>query len=437
MIKSRFVRLCSAHIYILFIGLFFTAHGVHAMTCNPCLSPVGETVWKQLDRLLAGQCVGTPIRQSDVPFTITQPGIYSLCEDLVATQEAIDFEAIIFITGTHDVVLNLAGHSITLDPGNQLFSGILVFNTFRLVVCNGSLIVPEAVIGPDFFLLEIFPIFYIVSRGAMFHDLHFYGASSNPNRSTVDPKMSSVYALTLNQCHDVAVSDCIFNHIGAGVRLQGHDNALIKDCKFSDVGMAVIGNMRGLICDRCEFEGGTFAHLYPQQSMTLSRLTGSSFIDPNFNFSSPNVPDFAHHVIQLNQTSLFASSKGVVIQDCIINGATGSEIQKGVMVQTDTSFLSQLNRVEGIIIENCVINDTNSDGMNITGSRMVIRDCTVNGAGDDGISINATSSFVFVQSCEVVNSAGTNFVGVPAVTIASGEVNIPASTYWMNVALPS
>ncbi len=82
----------------------FLAQGM----CVPHSSTVGESVWNQLDRVLSVSGANKVIYQSDIPYTISAAGAYSVGEDLTNTGTASPT----IILSNANAVLDLQGHSI-------------------------------------------------------------------------------------------------------------------------------------------------------------------------------------------------------------------------------------------------------------------------------------------------------------------------------------
>lgn len=404
--KSRLVGMFCIYVQkMLLIGLLFAVHGVHAMTCNPCLSSVGESVWTQLDRLLATQCVGTTIRQSDVPFTITEPGIYSLCEDLRSVSPA----PVINITGDN-VLLNLACHSIIVTQSSMTSVGVGVSGD-RVVVRNGSLVASEGDAG----LSPIFLLNIIGTHGGVIEDLSFSGTSDPINSFNIGSAGVRVVNST-----NLVVSDCTFQNISVGATIITSTQIIVADCKFENTTQAAFfpGAMSaGITCDHCQFTGGRFSRISGGDNVTLCRFVG------------------VRSTLGLSAVTIDAAdgSQDVVVRDCEING---TEFPGEIGIEVVPAIAGP-GVVTGVILENCMVNNTDGHGMSITGTNIVVRSCTVNSAGGSGIIVAGSSFNVFVQNCEAANSIGANFVIPAPITITSGEAAIPGSNYWMNVSLPA
>jgi hypothetical protein len=84
-----------------------TIHGA----CTPHAATLGQTIWTSLDQIKSISGVSAPaniIYQSNIPYTISAPGTYSVGQDLTST----DANPVITIASPN-VVLNLQGHTIT------------------------------------------------------------------------------------------------------------------------------------------------------------------------------------------------------------------------------------------------------------------------------------------------------------------------------------
>lgn len=384
------------------IGCMFFSQSVHTMTCNPCLASIGESVWTLCDRLLATQCVGTTIRQSDVPFTITEPGIYSLCEDLLSTAPGSTI-----VINSDDVLLNLACHAITVT---QVAAGQHIginINGNRVAVGNGRMIAQE---DPAAGLANVRLISMSGVREVIVDNINFFGTSDPESGFDIGSTAIGVGTNSTN----VVVHDCTVENIAVGTLVGTATQVIISKCKFENtqqVGVFCNVNPNGILVEDCLFVGGRFMRVFGGNNITMRRCVGSQ-------------ATIGSSAIALDATANTPSSN-IIISDCIVNGTTDVG-QDGIVVL----------EVTGVIIENCLVNNTAGNGMTITGTDIVVRGCTVNCADGDGINVAGSSFNVFVQNCEVANSTGSNFVGVNPVVITSGVSSTTASNYWMDVSLP-
>ncbi len=104
--------------------------------CIPHASVIGESVWKQLDRVLSISYADKIIYQSDVPFVITEPGSYGVGENLtnVGTTTVISIAS-----GVRDVFIDLHGYDIISDGTPA--TAIAVSDTNPgVMIRNGSIV---------------------------------------------------------------------------------------------------------------------------------------------------------------------------------------------------------------------------------------------------------------------------------------------------------
>jgi len=121
----------------LMLALFFNSQ-IFGMACVPCAGvPTPPTsIWSLVATIYATGEIGTTINNASLPFTITQPGIYSFCEDLLWTGGGA---AITINTGNliDPVIINMAGHRLDIA---SIGNGIVGVGTSIFTVYNGTIV---------------------------------------------------------------------------------------------------------------------------------------------------------------------------------------------------------------------------------------------------------------------------------------------------------
>ncbi len=114
--------------------------------CTPHAATSGQTIWTSLDQIKSISGVSAPaniIYQSNIPYTISAPGTYSVGQDLTSTNASP-----VITIASPNVVLNLQGHTITqggtpttaisVSSGAPFISNGII-RGFTTGIANGSL----------------------------------------------------------------------------------------------------------------------------------------------------------------------------------------------------------------------------------------------------------------------------------------------------------
>lgn len=355
-------------------------------------------IWQMFNDMFSTSCIGTVIRQSDIPYTISAPGIYSVGEAL----NNINDLPVITIAAD-DVVLDLKCHTITVNQGASVHNGIaIVAPSHRVTVRNGYLL--AEVTGPAL------PTVLMTTAGESITVEHV-GFSSNATASLGD--LSS--GIVVLGGFDHVVSDCTFENIQFGCTGIATDLLCVRDCLFRFVFDTAVGtfNSADIVMNNCQFFMGS-------RHVRLVQTDGAQITNCQSENAGLVSNDKALELLQATR---------VTIQGCNIN---------------KTGFRPvYVPHVDGIAIHNSMnvmiresdIQDVSGDGIVAQDEtdHLVVRGCTINRAALNGINlISTTSSYVF--NCEVVGSGASNYVGIPADLIVTDDVSTSTVNYWMNIS---
>lgn len=171
-----------------------------AASCTPIASTVGTNAWSILDVSHALICESADhvITQTGIPFTITEPGIYVLGENIVDPDGTIS--PIIDIQ-SDDVVLDLMGKNLLTTRSNNAGTMIEAVNRRNITIQNGTLGIianPAAT-----FFVEYFMIDFSNTTGITLKNLTINGSEDLDFEPSVQ----------LNSCIGVTIRNCILHHL--------------------------------------------------------------------------------------------------------------------------------------------------------------------------------------------------------------------------------
>lgn len=370
------------------LTLVLNSGGLHAMACDPCLAVPPISTWQMLDILMATQCVGTPIRQSDVPYTITASGVYSLCEDLIS----VGLAPVITVTAS-DVYLNLACHRINVIQSALAGTfGIFVDNSNRIIIANGSLV---ANIGFPLIAQPANLVTVNFSGAVLMRDLDFFTTATESSDTSVGVRLINSRFIAIDDCtfsfinfgifatlsSSIKAESCTFIHTSsAAINTQNADNLQIRDCEFFSQGSYIMTNGgHGQLITDCLLQEGRIAMVTPVNA---------------------------------------------IIRNCLVN-----EAKRPVGV----SHGIQITNGSCVIVENCTVQSLSGIGILYDGfsNHGIVRSCTVECTGT-GVAFSATTT-----NCHVVNTLSAfaiteNFSGF-GIQFASDDVATSTVNYWLNV----
>lgn len=193
------------------------------------LLSIGDVLESKLDEISSDiDCLtGVPITTADIPFTITQPGLYRLCENIsTSTPTSITISASNVTLDFNGYGLgntSLVGNIITIAAGNN---NICIKNGFMTVANDG--IVINGVTDANCLIQDL-----IIKNGGR--------------------------AIFINNSNSVTVSDCLFqNQTTAGITINGSSSVVVQSCDFEKVANGISLTLsNSLLFKDCHFRKGT------------------------------------------------------------------------------------------------------------------------------------------------------------------------------------
>lgn len=403
--------------------IVFSALSVH-LFCSvyvPLVSTPGMNTWSLVDQVRA-TTGGVIIRASDLPITISSPGIYSIGENITWTggSPAITINS-------EQVIINLAGHTIYDDSSTN---SPIIQDNGGAIVLNGNMVV-----------LNARPINLI--NGQLLGASHI-----NFSRSPASVLLNGdagIQILTVNT--GCVVDNCTFVFLDAGI-VAGSllpsfaRGVLIKDCYFGDMNIAGVQGFAGgalitsITVDHCFFNGGDRAILGTDSPYWI--IFNSTFENQGVNGNacidiSNAATVYIEHCV-LDSTGRFAVDTGASAIN--ITATTQTQIFNTNIINPSGDGININGSVNVASILNSTVQVSDGSGIVINPSNLtfevLIQSNKINSCTLDGINVPAVGN-TFVYNNTVVGCA-TNYVNVNPVLITTTDASTATASYYQNVS---
>lgn len=357
----------------LMLALFFNSQ-IFGMACVPCAGvPVPPTsIWSLVATIYATSEIGTTINNASLPFTITTPGIYSLCEDLTWAG---------------------AGAAITISTGNAFDPVIINMASHRLEITGTG----NGIVGVG---ASIFTVY----------------------NGTITTSGSAIAATLISGAIDVTSVDfasTVTGNINSGIVIPGASvipNLIprITNCTFTTIASAITAAATSLQINNCLITGS---------SLNGIAITGGTGVLELFNSGMGNIGGSCVNFAGIS------SSAVCIINDCILSN-TSTTVP--AVVVTGASLDMQTTAVRtpiGVTATGTfgIVAGTNAHIAGSTISGMTVTNST-------GLVLSAYDVATVVDSL-VQDAAGTNIGGIAitagdSATITSCSLNALTGAGW-------
>lgn len=338
--------------------------------CDPKASIEGESLWKQLDRILSVSYAGKMIYQSDIPYVIAQSGTtYGIGENLSSEGTAT---VITVAAGVRDIVIDLHGHTITANGGSDAAISI---NSQRqsIIVQNGTI---------SGFNIGIYRAFLVKNM------------------------ILEQCATGLSGCRYAETSNGI--NCGSFFSIQGVDapgglsGRVLKCDMFNSTDYGIIADgIVFLAIDQCSFYGGNGG------IRTLNMTRGPIIIESVFD----NITGTA--------ISIESGSTTPMIRGCSIEGCTNG-----------IEFLDPLSTTMSPTVLNTTISNCSGTGISV-GSGISVGTLRGNRITNVNIGILMGTSSLSVYN-NYISDAAITFSGFSPAQATTSQIGTLAN-YWTNV----
>jgi len=383
------------------------------------------------------------LEASAFPLTITQPGNYILCEDIVLNpaSTAITINA-------NNVVLDLNTKSISNVGG-----GIIVSSGYHdIVIKNGSI--------SDFtqFGISVGPSCYHItienvnmSKANCVSAIAFSGGSAagihdcKIKNCRVSEINSSSATVELTYCYDFDIINCHFNNNNKQIFLNGGAKHRFINCQFND-------NTRDSLDSVDIVQGVSSSDLFEKCTFNNNKNLGSGDLYLLTTVSGSIIKEsvFANNTAAGDLRAIFCSNTGNIIDSCVFtkNSSTAGgclimTILDGTIVQNCTIIANDgALACRGIDIQadnnallNCkIIYNTSSggtaDGIYIPGARSntIIKHCQTYGNGTNGVYIHPSAINTIIYGCASGNNT-TDYTNADALDLFMTGTTEPQPVY--------
>lgn len=295
--------------------------------CTPHASTVGESIWKLLDRALSVSSANKVIYQTDVPYTISSSGAYSVGEDLTNTGTA----NVITVTNS-SALLDLQGHAIIASA-----------NANNAIVASGGLI-------RNGFIMN-FPVgFYVQADTPVIEALDFIscttGIATGINRNIFAKYCTSSSCATFHAhtssipifTSSLIIQNCdIFNCNDSAFNYRGASGAIIDQCTVQQSASILTANLsRGVLFSGCSFSNITNNGMVFSDSLQINLIWGLHVRYCQFDG------------IQGSAISLASGTQWAIIRDSIFSNITGTAIAIGSSTSYHAILRCRFNNINGI-----------------------------------------------------------------------------------------
>lgn len=318
---------------------------------------------------------------NQLPFTISQPGKYSVTKDLV-----YDDSGPAITVASDNVSINFHNHSLTLNDANSV--GILAQNVQEFTLENE------------------------VIQSTSSTSLHLI----NVNKATVNNvyTKSSTNGVTIENCQDIQLMSSQFA-LGGGVVIKGSSHVAIDSCTFNGInsayGFHVEGNSEEIIITNSTFNNCLSSiHAINVNGMLVDNchLTASPTSNLNLiQLGSNSAGCLANDVIIRNSTLtqnqqqpgfngiLALAGSGCLLENLVISSAS-SDLSEGYASSAIHIGYQDYLPYQNLLAKSCIITGANPRALLIeNGEKIVFDECQISGGSIYNLELlNAASCTV-------------------------------------------
>lgn len=377
------------------------------------INSVGDLLISALASVVDFTCLtGIVIRQSDIDnndgtYTITQPGVYTVCEDLTSTGTLLQIMS-------SDVVLNLNGNLLSAGEicvycSFQGFSNIQILNGS----CTSTTSVPifidqnnTNVLVQDITIFNSAApsVYATTSQFLTFNNIQIYGYNG-----VEDITISGVAAMfTCADCDPILIENVVIGGFNTTIPTAGMyisdpnvqgtviRNSIVEGTEFAGFIMSVdiSGTLNSSVFENC-IASSTTGSVLPGADAgyyVLDKVTGTSGCQLINCIADACINGF-----------VVGQSIGTLLSQCIAR----NNLNDGYVL---FNFLSG-NQPSGVFLENCVAHENTFDGFAFGGNSCTSRLCKTLDNGRFGFNITGNGNIVEKALASGNTSSGINNTG--------------------------
>ncbi len=372
-----------------------------------------------LNAILGLEC-DVLITQSNIPYTITQPGRYCLAEDVIGANA--------ITISSSDVILDLNNHVLEVDQNTRGITSPFGTVIENIILKNGRIKGGSLSAGISF-LYEVI--------GLKIENIEFsnIGTAIQLNPGTAQP----FYDTIIQNCFFINIQnksiDCAYNDNiivrglavqdgnGVDINIENSTNVQVTDCVMTGSNSTthiIIGTSDNVDLENCNIAQGNGCSVSDTNNIRINNCLSQNNNNIGFGF---------------NNVSL-----------SIINNTDVETANTGFDISSSSYFE----------ITNCSAVNCSANGFNIDSTYILIRNGTANYAAANGFNLSASSSNCELISSHALNNAGsginnagtnnkffnnvatnntTDYSGVSvAPFLAASSVTFTNCNYWINIS---
>jgi hypothetical protein len=387
---------------------------------------------------LSSCLVGTAITNAMIPFTISAPGLYYVCE----TINWAGIAPAITISGCFDVTLDLGGHALECVQSIGISIDTSISKAFDIVVKNG--IIDAAGVEYEGGGGGVPALSVTGAEGVYISDIVVtYG-------SDVCFLISGSSEVTIDRCHFDNYAGFFTGLANPGSILINSDDAgfasdaiLVRDCDVYNPSIAgfsvyipielIVNNKAEIRFERCYVrsdqgttEEGTpilatpYGFYFAGQSgliVVAKDCSASMVITGFYNTLTETVEDFPQDPLILDSCVAIQCNNGFVID----GGGTGGSPRDKMLLNCTASgcFVNgfSCSDVLNLLFRGCISQFNTADGFfidaTLTSKNILFEECIATGNDTNGFEITSginTIANVGFKSCTAANNIGIGFV---------------------------
>jgi hypothetical protein len=336
--------------------------------------------------------VNVAITQDMIPYTISEPGVYTLCEEVTvaSSSPAITIAA-------NNVVLNLNSNTIYNEGG-------------RGVSCSGSF--TNITITNGFIQSDAEAIYVYEAADVVISDIEVISAANTAIR------IDTVTGVIVDRCICLSSNDVPTDaFIDGAINFNAVGNGYISDCQVYSQAAAgfVVSNPTNIVevvrCDASGCDQWGF-YLYQDAGILLVVMRDAVASQCTIGFSITGGTTAVGGPVLERCTAYSCTQEGFLI-DSITNGELRS---CSAVINKQNGY--QLSTVSTYLLENCMANDNSFNGFYLSGpgtnTKVTMNYCTASNNLQNGFYIAAGSETVLANCLASlnlstgINNAGTN-----------------------------
>jgi len=382
------------------------------------------------------------ITQALIPFTITEPGLYCLAEDVTLSGTGIIIESdnVILDLNEHQMIGGVVGISVLSEANVIIKNGIVRDQTeANISVDNIETSITNLLIQECQLLdatnngLQVFATFRdIIIQDCIIISTLATGMDINPvniedgsrglfiSNCIIDAGNVGIDIVPIVQMSIANIENCKIQAINDGINLLGVSEMLIVGCAIDRCSNGILAAAGSQIeINNCDIKSNTSTGIFTIFPLTVilnSNISANGGGGINLDSESNNSSIINCSVLSNTGFGIFINNTGTnTIKDCNIKGNT---VGDGITINSSNTDVDNCvlvvngitvnNTINAVTIKDCEILAAPTEGILVTdASGVAIVHCSISGSGSSGIEVDAPSVSVSIYECELLTNGDT------------------------------